>query len=410
MISFNDLPFLDISPTIFKHLSLKDLHACRQVSKKFKYAVDKVQVQELVVTDFKKNSIEFWFQTRELIDFKNPIKMNPFLSSRPESFQLQQTLKKLYFHANFDHEYNYDSDDYDELDFLNERINQMIFYYDELIETLNKYRELEHLELSNVCPSFIRRNLSLPNLKVLLVFEDRNSIYSANQMILDTPKLLALRCNELNQFEFRFPNTITLLHLDYIKRDSWDLLDNLTDFTNLEVLVLNDFQNCDLDRLFKLKMLHFVYFNYDALYSIKYILSKRDEMKRSDLNVYLFGVRLNDIIELEEYKESKSVFKFQIQNYDQLKDDFSILVATDRQIDYETLLSVWPTKESVPKDFFSKFINEYEIKINSKVKNSEYFQWFLSKLKYVNKLKLSNTSLDQSFYDSLSTICRSKLH
>jgi len=172
MSNFDDLPLYDLSSIIFKHLNLDDLIKCRLVSKKFKECVDNFKIKSIVVSDKTFRSSRNWFGTKEKLRLNRYVVSSKSKFLTTTIFDLQQTLRRLYYRvcSKYDCEdfsLDYSSDSFDSLDSFRSYGNT--YYCDKLIDKLNKFTGLNYLEVSS--PFSLRflvvKKLKLPNLQVL---------------------------------------------------------------------------------------------------------------------------------------------------------------------------------------------------------------------------------------------------
>lgn len=217
---------------IFTHLGLQDLARCRRVCRLFKFYADQAEVHELVV--FTHNPIRFaysnsfgnWYQTDKRIPSNNVISFEAFSTLNPSQFRLNQQLKFLCVDVR-----QISSNPDLDLDF----------------ELLNAFKQLIHLEVTwgfektERC----RKELNLPNLKVLNFF-----FIVCRPLVLRTPKLAALLCEEIDKVEFEYPESIKKLESQYLGASA------MAKFKNLELFIcFSNASTLDPDLLFAWKHL-----------------------------------------------------------------------------------------------------------------------------------------------------------
>ena len=384
-IRLDQLPDLCLRK-IFVLLGLRDLVKCRVVSRQFKYYADRREVTELVLTETRRcpSQSRTWFQTDKQVDYANSFSLNAFKSAKPSPFEL------------------------DQLKFVHIRDNGSS---NALYKALKGLKQLIHLEIVSEHLSGTRRTLILPDLKVLVI-ENQPCV------VLMTPKLEVLRCDDVSRVQFKYPETIKWLECSKGYRD-------LAKLSNLEAfhVLLGTYSVLDvhLSDLPGLKELHFIIVDLRDLDEEDYeefrsklprIHHQRSALQRDGLKLYLNDVLLDDsnliraldvlldpsIADEEEedledrVNEAESSFKF--MNYRQLlRDSYpkvnSVNFSQLMRLDFE-----------ISEDFFDRFPRIQELTATSIV-DREKFEWFLRNATALRVLKLTETYLNQTFFDHL---------
>lgn len=296
---------------------------------------------------------------------------------------------------------------------LNSRLwNKKLNGFD--LNQLNMLRQLVHLEL------FYHQNkklrLSLPNLQVLLL--DWPSSYC--RIEIDCPKLRIFRNREnveCGLLPVHHPTTIQVLETATICR-------KFAAFTNLESLKYshNDirFYNKSILLNFqKLKALHFDFspellvlsyedttdndFN-ETMQALKEFMQQKRSLGRSNLAVYLCGLRLikddlSDIqFEFEVRNEMRylSIERFYIRYYERLQAKMAFIF----DVNYSELIESVPRESGLPGDYFSRFCNLSRVTATCPLDESHFLE-FLKNLFRLNSLELYDCDLSQFFFNSL---------
>ena len=185
------------------------------------------------------------------------------------------------------------------------------------MQNFNSLVQLEQLEIE-CCYLIELCTLTLPNLKIFK-FHSRHR-YRPGTLKMKTPKLEALDCDDLSVIEIDQPEAIKHLKTELYHN-------RLEEFKNLEVLECGDIQNVNkeiLSILSKLKVL--CVYEIDAkkleieesrnlISKMSFIMKQKLVLRRTELKVYLQGVRLTDGNNLDAFKLDLNNTKFQIENY-----------------------------------------------------------------------------------------------
>jgi len=364
--TFNNLPLLDLSKHIFKYLEIADLIQLRRVSKLFKEVIDRLVFNEIIVNEEVSNI--GWLHTNELVNLKEANIIDDwkkFVISVP-IFQLEKNLKKL---------------------IINEFDKQWI------ADNINNFTLLEHLELIGFGKKL--KQINLPNLQALNFFNYIDS-YS---ITLNCPKLKAVKLFHGADCKIINPSSIEYVYLTDFDEEF------ICQFPNLKhaIFEVHNMMFFDIHpAVFKLKKLKTISV-YDDGHMIDEELEKvlkRKSKARADLKFYFNHVELVDLKKLDEYISSGDRFKFQLDNYDLLDNEFIFRC----YVDYKYLIKKWPKFEQIPSSFFSKFAIRTSFHSVAKITNHQHFLQVLSKFQRLFYLTLIEPGLNQLTYDQLPNV------
>lgn len=363
-LRLDQLPYLAVRH-IFKFLSIRDLVACRAVSRKFKFYADETDVQKLVVKDGSEGC-GCWHTTRRPIDFASAISWKEFAALKPSQFKLNQQLTSLHI-----------------------RLDQMFSF-----RTLTAFKKLAHLELNLLTSDRRTRTLALPELRVLKLVCFRSSF------LLKTPKLEVLCCDHIDDLRFECPQTIKRLESDYVGADF------MGKFSNVEMFKVKN-KVFGLDPALLSAWKHLQEFDIadsclhlnspEAFKSSLSAILRQSKTSSAELKFFLDDVQLIDESQLDHYEPNRTRrSNFKLKNHQFLRaPDYDLL-----SISYNDFRS---SVSAMTSDFFEKFPRIRLVKAIGPV-NPDEFKWFLMHTKRLSCLKLINTSLDQAFMDSLPSI------
>lgn len=318
------------------------------------------QVQELVVFepyDSSDNCAGNWYATDQKINVNKLISYETFLTLNQSSefSQLTQQVK-----------------------FLCIRLPSSV---DLDFELLNCFDQLIHLQIGwNFDVFHNRQQLTLPNLHVLEI-----ESLECRPLVLDTPKLEVLHCNNVKNIEFNYPTSIKTLECDYSDEITINKFQGLEFFKCRSIRV-------PLDRKLpcawtKLKQL-------DLDFHHSGILAYASLWKRN-VDIYLNDVRLLlNSDQLKDYELVQNRSRFQLKFHDLLRAGSYPEV---ERLNYSELMSVHP---QLNDQFFDLFPSIRIVGVTGAVDPAQ-FKCFLKKAIGVQQLFLFNTSLGQPFFDSL---------
>lgn len=365
-VKLDQLPYL-VMKKIFGSLDLRDLVRARAVCRQLKFYADQVEVHTLVVSEQGKERFGYWHLTERSIDFEDSITWSEFRKIKQSQFNLKQQLKFLCIHLGKPFDFR----------------------------ALNSFKQLVHLEISFGVGDNRTKTLKLPKLKVL------KFAYQRYSCVLKTPKLEILSCSYVSDFKIESPETIRWLESNYAGSKL------MGKFRNLEFFKTRNTFDLDPDLLTAWKNLkelditfgRFLRWRFgQAQSSLVNILRQRKILKRDELQCYLNNVQLIDESQLDDYWHINGRSYFKLKHYKLLRgSQFDV-----RKINYNSLEKVVP---ELSDDFFDKFSFIYMVEATATVANQQPFQEFLKNLKRLTRLNLTNTSLSQSFMESLPKIC-----
>ena len=382
--NFEQLPDLCLQK-VFAFLNVQDLVKCWAVNRLFKSYADRTQVTELAVRDDKDfwygyGRFGIWFQTDRIIDFQDSISPRAFVSAKSSPFKLHQQLKFLHFctRKSFD------------------------------FKILNDLKQLVHLEFNAW-----HYTVALPNLKVL-------NIRCRESFVLNTPKLEVLQCIWIGDIELKYPATIKRLECDRVDFNH----PNLTKLINLEAL------GCSLDetrlneipgRLSNwtgLKELHLKFNLIDCEEksdherirgSLTRILHERTSLKRDDLKISLNDMLLIDEGHLPNFDtylcpgfKRKCDWEFWANSADTRSRfmNYKLIYYTDFQVNEVDFCELAELNFEISEDFFERFPRIRRVIAENPV-DPEMFEWFLQNATELRELELSQSNLDQAFFNRL---------
>ena len=383
LTSFDDLP-TEMICELFKHLSLHDLISCKLVCKRFNSIVSSHSRMVRMVVDRVFENLQGWYHSNRRTDeYLETCHQNLFL--RHYNRPILSALKYL-------------------------RLDTEIPEFD--IDRLNLFSGLLQLDLNYSLSG--RLTLKLESLEILKIWQIQNA-----QLSIKCPKLRVLFCWEEDWEEDQ--NQLSIKHPETIKElDSLNYARVIEPMKNLEVLKchkLNAIGERTLQMLPKLKRLSYedhlalLIFESGSFEALKMVLEefirRRRAMKRSDLELYLDGVRVDDKLDEIDFDPVRlanvgsTSEHFHLKNYGRLQGGALDFV---QQLNYGLLMDAVGSGR-LPDDFFDKFTNLDLLLVHRPVDESQ-FLWFLRNLKSkLCRMELKNTGLSQAFYSALPSIC-----
>lgn len=339
-----------------------------QVCRKFKFFCEEVKIDEIIICNKGGNRKAYWFHTNKQFNYKDSLHINLWVNEfeiyRP-IFQLEKSLKRLYFRG-------------------------CITQFDKLnISCFSQLVQLQ-MELDTIYYGNRRVVIELPNLKILEIGE---GFSETSELHLNTPKLEMLKCHKFESIHLVHPNTIhhlelafyaeaalQLVNVSYLKVD-WKQIRHrniLSMFPKLQTLICDACDHEDEE-------------DFDAT---THELRQLVMLKKPEQKIYYLSVELN-AEKIDEYEDSRNALAFQISNYNSLCANIFYSAA----IDYNELMGL--VNGSLPDDFFQKFLNIRSVVVSGKSTCQQHLSSFLKRLEYLNSLRLTDTFLDQTFYDGL---------
>ena len=385
-IHFDKLPDLCLRK-IFAFLGLRDLVRCRAVNRLLKSYADSTQVTELVVYGERRygrcyEKARNWYQTDRPIDLESAITVDAFKCVKSSPFKLNQQLKFLH----------------------------LIVWGDSYLplRAVGNLKQLIHFEFRSRADSPEKaRTLTLPNLKVF-------AIESRDRVILNAPKLEVLKC-VMSQIHLEYPETIK--RLEYLKDDRYhggryDFKKELTKLSGLEALhvhleynahnPLDGIRLSDFPDLKELNIKCSLGYRdgYEQLRSLLLnFMHDRSALLRDELKLYLNDVLLlsdDQLLIFDPQDQDRNAFEF--MNYRLLlghsyPDVDSVNFNLLMRLDFE-----------ISEDFFERFPRIQKLTATNRV-DPEQLEWFLQNATALSSLKLTETRLDQAFFDRLPKHC-----
>lgn len=370
--NLDNLPYDIFYFYIFEYLDVDEILRLRFLNKRFNSIVKSYDIKELAIVHFDdcwhekdsfylKNHMDNWFSTTSSIRIENQQHLyNLNLLSNPAANLVY--LRRLRFS----------------------------YFQNIKLDDLNKFTQLQILEMHGSLAIDSIRHLRLPELLALSLSIE---LKETGHLLIETPNLhsLDIKKSDLERTKFQYPLSIKYLIIDtYVACMSM--------FTNLECIDFYFFLHSKSDDIFKLKKLKKIRFNF---YVANNSANELEDLFRSksDLDVVLYGVKLKEIAKVNEFF-TKSILVFQMDNYDDLEDDLNFI----RHIRYNDIKLLLSSNQ--PFDLFNKYTNIQKLEIDSKVKDSNQLINFLRGHTNFHHLIVKRTSLNQQFYDQLPVIKR----
>ena len=384
MASFGYLP-LELYQEIFEYLDIEELLNIRLVNKKCKEIIQHFKIRELIFDASFKYKYNWYFSNRSTL-MNNVIKESKLFMLKNSLFNLE-FLRRL------------------KIDCLKD--NSKISLKD-----INKlFIHLHQLDIYlYFCTKNENRLLDLPNLQILTLAIS-NSCYEQNYKLrVNAPKLHVLELDSQLRF-VDFEHPLTIKHL----KQNGDFYFNLRAFKNLEYIEFFSLKNyyfkqikIDLLKMFpNLKYLLLELDNYSILSTI---LEKSVEKKR-ELNVYFKSIQFRTADELAKFNRTYAIkfhFLFDtlsgyLKYFDRTANnlDFINEISYSRLMD---LIELYPNLMQLPANFFAKYSNIQKVYVEKAVGKQNEFISFLTNCKNLGYLAISNSELDQSFFNRLCNI------
>lgn len=364
------LPVEVIRP-IFKHLSLNDLLKLRLVSKKMKSFCDSAFIENQIVSDIGIFKSHWFYKNERIVGNRDIVKLNTFIKFTLIT-ELSNHLKRL-------------------------NLNCVLNKNFKLVH-LDGFIRLKHLEIN-----FQMFGDQRTNLKTLKLLKIKDFIEAQPKFYLNCPKLEIISINDLSLVELVNADSVK-----YLRTSTY--AESMNSLKNLEVIKFFYLikLNVNILQLFtKLKQLE-IYVDVDLFFmgyyrfknDIESILEQKNNLNRLDFKLFFEGVfvdegRLDGI--------ANSRLDFLLKNYDVLNVDLSFF----HHLNYTELNNCCYNNIplNVPLDFFQKFFNICFVRIEDQVDNVEHLNWVLKRIGRFHVLDLSNTFLNQAFYDNLPNVC-----
>ena len=370
----NEFPFELIEEILLK-LPISDLIKCRLLSKKIRNVIDfQIKVKSLIVSLNQLICDGKWFYSYESFNLDDLVKVKnlDFLQIQPFN-TIFSKLKRLYIydfpevHLSFD------------------------------LENLNFLNSLQHLELW-----FLRlknqSKLSSPNLKYFCINE-----HTTSKLIINTQLAHFKTVFELNLFDFNFAESIKSIQCHQFYGNE------IKKFKNLEYLCCQTIKSLDSNFLIQLEHLKSIQFHdTDQMYFE--LRDQKKQFRRRDLRIYFLGINFDEENDLSRYNLSfnryflnENNLNIYLDNYGRLDDRIPFIDS----IDYNAIENHFNTFDNMPINFFARFPLIKSILINDRINDQASFWTFLNNYKQLYSLRITNSRLNQAFFDQLPSIFKS---
>ena len=265
--------------------------------------------------------------------------------------------------------------------------------------TINQLRSLEHLQIGRLTMSRTR-TLRLDHIRKFALLQNHSM-----SLVLTAPKMthLAALCNL--SYGLQITDADQLTHLA-IPSHFTNFLDQCPT-EKIEYLQING----SVDQ----SIVHSIIRGYPALRelhvklvnkaAVREILKQKRVARNLNLAIHFSGFRIDDEGDVEqmfgEHHELKSApFAFIGANFDRIR-----LVDEIRNVNYSKLIRAIGQSALTIDEFFSKFIRIETVTVKRYVNGQANLIEFLKKCKLLTKLTISNSPLNQAFYNKLHTHC-----
>lgn len=263
--------------------------------------------------------------------------------------------------------------------------------------SINQLKALEHLQIGTLSLSR-PRTLRLDHVRRFALMRTYTQ-----SLVLTAPKLthLAELCGQPN-FELTTKDRLT--HLTLFGYEA-NLLDNCA---------TEQIEYLRFDGRMELATIQTIIRNYTALRELHIklmnrsavceILKQRKIARNLNLVIYFSGFRIDDLGDVEQLfgdeAEVKSApYSFMVANFERFH-----LVDYVKLVSYSKLIKQLDGQLTFD-EFFSKFIRIEQVTVGRFVDSQPNLIAFLKKCKLLNKLTITNSPLNQMFYDKLHTFC-----
>ena len=272
MASFNSLPN-ELLPFVFKHLDLADLWHSRLVCKRFKFFIDEVKLNELIISDFGRLTRPKYYYTNESYNLRNQIKIEFLSSIQAFPFNLSD-LKYLVVH--------------------------LLFWNDKEIKNFEKFLsdklklvQLQIWDLNDYNSDLNEKVLlKLPKLKVIFID------YVNVPLTIDCPNLQQVYCGS-NFRSIKFLNPQSILSLEVEDDGKMNASQAETIFKNVKYFKSKQCSRLDPDFIDLLPNVKRVYCDqeeineYDDYFSVTYVMDCLiSKITKKDFQIFYKDVEL----------------------------------------------------------------------------------------------------------------------
>lgn len=379
MKSINDLP-QTLLGAIFEQLTLADRVRLRSVCKLWNEQLSKVKSKRLSVDPFLYYK-ERWYHSNRPCRESELCDPNLFVAEFQKSAFSELKYLKLNYRLIESHNKLKDFD-----------LNQ-----------LNAFTELLQLDIDYYQTGDL--NLHLPNLQIFALRWSKSC-----KLVLDTPKLNALRYNEPTECDL-----LSVVHPESVRTlDSAMVGAKLTRFPNLESLRYMHYDPRSIDgaTLLNLQQLKAVHYDFRITHfapgsfeqmkrELQQFMRERRNLGRTDLKVYFVGLQLiaDDLSDIDfglETGRKGSILPIErlyMRHYDRIQDEMRFVWS----VNYNRLFGA---TEVLPDDYFSRFFNLSRVSAACPL-NEQHLLEFLRKVYRLEWFKLYDSDLSQAFFDCL---------
>ena len=410
--SIDDLP-PEIISELFKHLSLKDLAACSQVSKRWHLIYADFRLQRLVVTDYEHHHIPKWFHSGRRVEEQQLC--HPKVFRRLRTRPLLSNLKHLSLSGQF------------------------IFDF----EKLNRFRQLVHLEIDLDLEINLKYSSAFFDVSDVSDDSDDSEAFNGEAWHFVLPRLqvlafrqfnyrcrLSIDCPALSELSYGESscNLMDLKHPETIKKLATSKFDPnwLSQFKGVECLVARQFgaiSKSTLLSLPRLKELHYDKSIADVIQldfgnevgalqrmslALEEFVDGVKELRGDDFQFTFAGFRPTKTnMEAIDFgnqviyyfgRVGEGVFDeyVYLKNYELIDPDCTLDFIG--RLDYDRLVSYG----EIPNWIFQRFTGVWLVQVDgAPVQDEAHFLWFLKSLRSPERLILRDVQLSQEFYDQL---------
>ena len=357
----NNLPFQffpHIYENIFGYLNVDDLLNVRLVCRRFKELLMKHKLEELVFYNFETvTNIHNWFFNNQPINYQYAVDKSKLFLFKSSMFNIK--LKRL-------------------------RISRTGFRIN--LEVLNKFSQLEHLEIFHCLKVDEVTRLSLQNLKVLKILID-----NVLDLELDLPNLQALflNCRSYENIKFNYPGSIQYLSLYFYN-------DYFLKFKNIEYLecyAAYDLSWRELRNYLKLKVIIILIDGAELIETTK----QNTELNKQNLKIYQKNLLVVDGKEINNYDLSGGKLHDLMNNYAKTTSSLNFV----ELIDYNVLMR--SVNYKLPVDFFKKFNSIEKIEVFY-MEDEKQLKQFIKRCLNLKSLSVNKSKLSQQFYEELPSL------
>ena len=353
---------------IFEFVNLEDLVSVGNVCQRFSWIREhKLAITELVVSTRIEPYKSFWSFSDQPIYYENAIRLDE-LTELMEPLQIKQNLKCLQ---------------------LRDFVGDYSLRFD--CSILTEFVQLQQLELECVLNG--KQTICSQSLNMM-------STMVQNQLVLDTPNLMAFKCRHLREVRFVYPEILKVLKANDFERST------LSKFTNLECLELLNGGALDPEILTMFEQLKelVIHLGTTEKYArfkgtMANIFKQKLVLRRLDFKVFIHGFEVSGMNKFVERFDRERPVLFLIDNYLENSDLLFRNLSAYTAFNYTELWSFF--KWRIPDDFTVQFFNIRQVNTLGKIQDEEHFIGFLKSL-ILESLHLKHSVPSQAFLVQLS--------